>query len=83
MVLTGYLLSSLIAVGIVFIGSRFLWDPAAASRGFGIPSGTRGAPRKNAFWPVSRIRLKTGIYLPAEDVPSGLCAPNCTRRAGL
>ena len=26
MVLTGYLLSGLIAVGIVFIGSRFLWD---------------------------------------------------------
>ena len=25
MILTGYLLSSLIAVGIVFIGSRFLW----------------------------------------------------------
>ena len=38
MLLTGYLLSSLIAVGIVFIGSRFLWDPAAASRGFGIPN---------------------------------------------
>ena len=38
MVLTGYLLSSLIAVGIVFIGSRFLWDPAAASRDFGIPN---------------------------------------------
>jgi len=38
MTLTGYLLSSLIAVGIVFIGSRFLWDPAAASRGFGIPN---------------------------------------------
>ena len=38
MVLTGYLLSTLIAVGIVFIGSRFLWDPAAASRDFGIPN---------------------------------------------
>jgi hypothetical protein len=36
MILTGYVLSSLIAAGIVFIGSRFLWDPAAASRGFGI-----------------------------------------------
>src|SRR6266849_9574135 len=33
-------------------------------------SGTRRAPRKNAFWPVSRIRLKTGTYLRAEDVPS-------------
>jgi hypothetical protein len=38
MVLTGYLLSSLIAVGIVFIGSRFWWDPATASRDFGIPN---------------------------------------------
>jgi hypothetical protein len=38
MVLTGYLLSGLLAVGIVFIGSRFLWDPAAASRDFGIPN---------------------------------------------
>jgi hypothetical protein len=36
MVLTGYLLSGLIAVGIVFIGSRFWWDPATASRDFGI-----------------------------------------------
>ena len=36
MILTGYVLSSLIAVGIIFIGSRFLWDPAAASRDFGI-----------------------------------------------
>src|SRR5271155_3496894 len=36
MVLTGYLLSSLIEVGIAFIRSRFLWDPAAASRDFGI-----------------------------------------------
>jgi hypothetical protein len=38
MVLTGYLLSSLLAVGIIFIGSRFLWDPAVASRDFGIPN---------------------------------------------
>jgi Domain of unknown function (DUF4267) len=37
MVSAGYLLASLIAIGIVFIGSRFLWDPAAASRDFGIP----------------------------------------------
>ena len=38
MILTGYLLFSLIALGIIFIGSRFLWDPAAASRDFGIPN---------------------------------------------
>jgi hypothetical protein len=38
MVLIEYLLSGLIAVGIVFIGSRFWWDPATASRDFGIPN---------------------------------------------
>jgi hypothetical protein len=38
MILTGYLLSGLIAVGIVFIGARFLWDPATASRDYGIPN---------------------------------------------
>src|SRR6266550_2026003 len=63
--------------------ARPLWSNVYWNCGRCRNSGTRGAPRKNAFWPVSRIRLKTGIYLPAEDVPSGLCAPNCTRRAGL
>lgn len=38
MILIGYLLSGLIAVGILFIGSRFFWAPAAASGGFGIPN---------------------------------------------
>jgi Domain of unknown function (DUF4267) len=38
MILTAYLLSGLIAAGIIFIGLRFLWDPATASRGYGIPN---------------------------------------------
>ena len=38
MILIGYVLSGLIAVAILFIGSRFLWDPAAAARDFGIPN---------------------------------------------
>ena len=38
MALIGYSLSGLIAAGIVFIGARFLWDPATASREFGIPN---------------------------------------------
>ena len=38
MALIGYSLSGLIAVAIVFIGARFLWDPAAASADFGIPN---------------------------------------------
>ena len=36
MAVIGYSLSGLIAVGIVFIGARFLWDPAKASGAFGI-----------------------------------------------
>ena len=36
MILAGYVLSGLIAVGILFLGSRFWWGPAAASAGFGI-----------------------------------------------
>jgi hypothetical protein len=36
MILTGYLLSGLVAAAIVFIGARFLRDPATASRDFGI-----------------------------------------------
>jgi hypothetical protein len=38
MALAGFLLSGLIAVGIIFLGSRFFWDPAAASSAFGIPN---------------------------------------------
>src|SRR6266436_3137753 len=62
--------------------ARPLWSNVYWNFGRCRNSGTRRAPRKNAFWPVSRIRLKTGIYLRAEDVPWGLCAPNCTRRTG-
>ncbi len=36
MLFTGYSLSGLIAVAIIFIGARFYWGPAAASRDFGI-----------------------------------------------
>src|SRR6266581_455481 len=52
--------------------ARPLWSNVYWNFGRCRNSGTRRAPRKNAFWPVSRIRLKTGIYLRAEDVPSGL-----------
>ncbi|WP_158811786.1 DUF4267 domain-containing protein [Beijerinckia sp. L45] len=37
MIFIGYVLSGLIAAAIMFIGSRFLWGPAVASREFGIP----------------------------------------------
>jgi hypothetical protein len=38
MAVIGYSLSGLIAVGIIFIGARFLLQPATASREFGIPN---------------------------------------------
>jgi hypothetical protein len=38
MTLIGYSLAGLIAVGIIFIGARFLWAPTAAAEGFGIPN---------------------------------------------
>ena len=36
MILTGYALAGLLAAGILFIGSRFLWAPVVAARDFGI-----------------------------------------------
>jgi hypothetical protein len=36
MIQIGYSLAGLTAAGILFIGARFLWNPAAASRDFGI-----------------------------------------------
>jgi hypothetical protein len=38
MISIGYVLSGVIAVAILFIGSRFLWNPAVASGAFGIPN---------------------------------------------
>jgi hypothetical protein len=38
MVPFGYVLSGLTAVGILFIGLRFLWAPAAAAAAFGMPN---------------------------------------------
>jgi hypothetical protein len=60
MALIGYSLSGLIAVGIVFIGARFLWDPAAASRDFGIPN-----PPSTGFTPWLAVK---GV----RDIVSGL-----------
>src|SRR5260370_33303799 len=64
MVLTGYLLSSLIAVGIVFIGSRFLWDPAAASRDFGIPNSPSPSTGFTGWLAVKGARdIVSGLFL--------------------
>ena len=64
MVLTGYLLSSLIAVGIVFIGSRFWWDPATASRDFGIPNSPSPSTGFSSWLAVKGTRdIVSGLFV--------------------
>ena len=64
MALIGYSLSGLIAVGIVFIGARFLWDPAAASRDFGIPNPPSPSTGFNAWLAVKGVRdIVSGLFV--------------------
>jgi hypothetical protein len=64
MLLTGYLLSSLIAIGIVFIGSRFLWNPAAASRAFGIPNSPAPSTGLTGWLAVKGARdIVSGLFV--------------------
>jgi Domain of unknown function (DUF4267) len=64
MLLTGYLLSSLIAIGIVFIGSRFLWNPAAASRAFGIPNSPSPSTGLTGWLAVKGARdIVSGLFV--------------------
>jgi hypothetical protein len=62
MLLIGYSLSGLIAAGIIGIGLRFLWSPAAASLGYGMPN---SASPLTGFsgWPAVKG---------ARDIVSGL-----------
>ena len=60
----GYLLSSLIAVGIVLIGARFLWDPAAASRDFGIPNSPSPSTGFTGWLAVKGTRdIVSGLFI--------------------
>ena len=64
MVLTGYVLSGLIGVGILFIGSRFLWDPAAAAGGFGIPNSPSPSTGFTAWLAVKGVRdIVSGLFV--------------------
>ena len=64
MITIGYLLSGLIAVGIVFIGSRFLWDPAAASRDFGIPNSPSPSTGFTGWLAVKGMRdIVSGLFV--------------------
>jgi hypothetical protein len=64
MMLIGYSLSGLIAVGIVFIGARFLWVPAAASRDFGIPTAASPSTGLTGWLAVKGTRdIVSGLFV--------------------
>jgi hypothetical protein len=64
MALIGYSLSGLIAVGIVFIGARFLWDPAAASRDFGIANPPSPSTGFTTWLAVKGVRdIVSGLFV--------------------
>jgi hypothetical protein len=64
MTFIGYSLSGLIAAGIVFIGSRFLWDPAAASRDFGIANPPSPSTGFTAWLAVKGTRdIVSGLFV--------------------
>jgi len=64
MMLIGYSLSGLIAVGIVFIGARFLWAPAAAARDFGIPEAASAPTGLTAWLAVKGTRdIVSGLFV--------------------
>jgi hypothetical protein len=73
MILIGYVLAGLIAVAIIFIGSRFLWDPAAASAGFGIANSPSPSTGFTAWLAVKGTRdIASGLFvflLMAEGSP--------------
>jgi Domain of unknown function (DUF4267) len=64
MALLGYSLSGLIAVGIVFIGVRFLWNPAVASRDFGVPDLPSPSTGFNPWLAVKGVRdMVSGFFI--------------------
>jgi hypothetical protein len=73
MILIGYVLAGLIAVAIIFVGSRFLWDPAAASGGFGIANSPSPSTGFTAWLAVKGTRdIVAGLFvflLMAEGSP--------------
>ena len=73
MELIGYSLAGLIAVGIVFIGARFLWNPAAASGAFGIANSPSPSTGFTGWLAVKGTRdIVSGLFvflLMAEGSP--------------
>jgi hypothetical protein len=58
----GFVLSALIAVGIIFIGGRFLVAPSLAATAYGVPAGTEAHSR--AYLSVKGIRdIVSGLFI--------------------
>ncbi len=64
MLLTGYLLSSLIAAGIIFFGARFILQPAAAVAAFGIANSPPPSSGSTAWLAVKGVRdIVSGLFV--------------------
>lgn len=72
MIQLGFGIGGLVAIGLVFIGVRFLVQPRIAARQFGIP-GSELAER-NPFWLVKGVRDLAWALLIGALVPIGDCA---------
>ena len=58
----GFYLSGLIAVGIIFIGCRFLLAPSTAATGYGVPAGVE--PHSLAYLSAKGIRdIASGLFI--------------------
>jgi hypothetical protein len=63
MTATAYTLAGLIAVGIVFIGARFLVAPRVAAAGYGVQADL-GAPSGRAYLSVKGVRdIASGLFV--------------------
>jgi|SRR5262245_51509660 len=58
----GFFLSGVIAVGIIFIGCRFLLAPSTAAAAYGVPAGVE--PRSRAYLSAKGIRdIASGLFI--------------------
>jgi hypothetical protein len=63
MTLVGYVFAAAVALGIIFIGSRFLWAPRAAATGFGIGLGANDGD-VGAYLSVKAVRdIASGLFV--------------------
>jgi hypothetical protein len=58
----GFYLSAVIAIGIIFIGCRFLLAPSSAAAAYGVPAGAE--PRSRAYLFAKGIRdIASGLFV--------------------